>query len=239
MDVVDTLNVNVFQLSEVQVHNVHNAFIRYCLDPDMSMSRKWDAWQVIRNFFDEYVTTDKYLDIMDMFLERKRPDMGARVFEHISDKSRSRPTADAYVRFFKRIAQAPDSGPMRKILNLLKIDSSVQFTTQLYNAQMMAYLAMDMPHTAMDCWADVGRSVEGPSYQSMEIVFSVCAITGSQGFRTAQEIWNKMTKLGVDIPASVYVKYVAAVAAGDGVGSACSMLEKMEHSVGSAPTQFE
>ncbi|KAI1112189.1 complex I intermediate-associated protein [Nemania sp. NC0429] len=212
-EVIDTLSLHTAHYSIDERQTVRKSFVDYCLDKNNSMARVWDAYALLRQFFPEVEIEDRVL-IMDAFFERRRPDLACHVFGHMRshDNPRYRPTADTYVRCLEGIGRCPDEEPLRMIHNMLKMDTTIQLNTRLYNALMIGYIATDESQRALDFWKQVTTSSEGPSYATLEIVFRAYEAQ-AYGDTSARELWAKILKMEIDVPENVYASYLTALAA--------------------------
>ncbi|KAI4164817.1 MAG: hypothetical protein LQ342_001450 [Letrouitia transgressa] len=99
-----------------------------------------------------------------------------------------------------------------QIHNTLKIDTAVEPSTRLRNALMLAYTAAGEAQTALEFWADIEHSREGPSWNSILIAFRACE-TAPFGVEVAREIWARLKgQEGVDIRREAWGAYICALA---------------------------
>ncbi|KAI1865809.1 uncharacterized protein JN550_008067 [Neoarthrinium moseri] len=234
-EVIDTLSLHTVKFSAEERALVSKAFVGFCLDKNNSTARVWDAYALLRQFFPDTALEDR-VQIMDAFYARKRADMAAHVFGHMRQHSNHiyRPTLDIYVRALEGLGRCPDLESLKMIHNMLKMDTTIQPNTRLYNALMIAYTASDEIDRALDFWKDIDNSIEGPSYQSLEIIFRTYEAT-PYGIEPAQQLWAKLNTMEIDIPPKVAVAYAAALASHSLAEEARTILEEMEAEVGERP----
>lgn len=235
MDVIDTLGIHLKLLSMHERGLVQQELVKYCLDGNISTARAWDCYSLIRQFFPE-TSRGQRVRLMEGFFERKRADMACMVFGHMRAHPDDdiRPDLEAYVACLEGLGTYPDSDSLSMIHNMFKMDSLIQPNTRLFNAFMIAYVGCEGPQRAFDFWQQISNSADGPSYQSLEIVFRVCQKL-PYGYDKAQAIWDKVQKLDVEIPLNVYDAY-ALMAAGQGkLEKAKTLLLAREASYGAAP----
>jgi hypothetical protein len=121
--------------------------------------------------------------------------------------------------------------------NMFKMDSSIEPNTKLYNSLMMAYTECDEGNRALDFWHDITNSREGPSYESLELVFKACQ-ENAFGDRTAKEVWSKMRRREIELTREVFVAYVCALAGQGNMKEAQEMVETAEKDLGLKPDHF-
>ncbi|KAI0885454.1 complex I intermediate-associated protein [Annulohypoxylon maeteangense] len=238
-EVIDTLSLHTAYYSVVERSMVQEAFVNYCLYKKTSTARIWDAYSLLRQFFPE-TKPESRVRIMEALFERNRADMAAHTFGHMRaiGNPRLRPTLDTYVRFFEGIGKCPDEESMKIVHNMLKMDTTIQPNTLLYNALMIAHVACGLPYQSLDLWKDITTSPEGPSYASLEIVLRAYEIT-PDGDALADELWGKMQRMEIDIPRHVHFAYVVTMAAHSHLTKAKSLLEDMEKAFEQPPDSTE
>jgi len=234
-EVIDTLSMHTVSYSLEERAQVRGALIDFILDPKVSTARVWDCYSLLRQYFPETPPADR-VRLMDAFFARKRPDMAAYIFGHMRshDNPAMHPTEDVYIRCLEGFARLPDPDSLRMVHNMLKMDTKIQMTTRLYNALMLGYVACDDPGTALEFWRDITNSREGPSYNSLEIVFWACERL-PYGDRTARQIWAKMQRLDLEVPPQVFWAYCGALAGSGHVDEVIRLIRGMDVMVGYGP----
>ncbi|KAI0974033.1 complex I intermediate-associated protein [Xylaria arbuscula] len=234
-EVIDTLSLHTAHYSIAEREMVRLSFVDYCLDEKNSTARVWDAYALLRQFFPE-VENDAREAIMDAFFDRRRPDMACHVFGHMRshDNIRHRPTLDTYVRCLEGLGRCPDMESLKMIHNMVKMDTTVQLNTRLYNALMIGYVACDASHRALDFWKEITTSPEGPSYATLEIVFRAYEVQ-PYGDGPARELWAKITKMDVDVPEHVYAAYLTTLAAHGHLPDVKLLLDDYDNIIGRRP----
>ncbi|EQL02060.1 Complex I intermediate-associated protein 84 [Ophiocordyceps sinensis CO18] len=237
-DVMDILSAHSFLFSEEQREVVQNAFIAFCLDRNTSTRRAWDAYQLLNQFFQD-TSPARRTKLMEAFFDRRRPDMASMVFGHMRQHRNQsfHPRLDTYIRCLEGLAQHPDPKGLGVVHNMLKMDTTVQPTTKLYTAMMLAYAACDRPLAALDFWSEITRSREGPSYASLEAVFWTLERKPG-GCKRAREIWERIEGLDLEVPPAVYNAYVGAIAGSGELGAAQQAIMNMASTLGSEPDKM-
>jgi hypothetical protein len=211
-DMFDLLQTNVYHYSLEERARIRDRFVEFCLDRSHNDAQAWVAYQVIKAIFDETETSIR-TQLMNGFFERNRPDMASYVFGHMRQHNLTnrKPTLDTYIACLEGIASCEDAESLDMVHNMFKLDSAMTPNTKLYNALMLAYTAIGDGDRALEFWDDITNSIEGPSYQSLEIVFRACQIAPF-GDRTAKETWDKMRRMEIEITRDVWQAYVGALA---------------------------
>jgi ubiquitin-like modifier-activating enzyme ATG7 len=102
---------------------------------------------------------------------------------------------------------------------------------------MLAYIACDEPNRALDFWSDITNSTEGPTYNSIQIVFRACE-RKPFGDKPAREIWNKMRRMEIEVTPEVSSAYVGALAGQALLPEVKALIENMEADVGYGPDKI-
>ncbi|CAJ2502288.1 Uu.00g096820.m01.CDS01 [Anthostomella pinea] len=234
-EVIDTLSLHTVHYSITERHLVRKAFVDYCLDKTVSTARVWDAYALLRQFFPEVENEDR-VSIMDAFFDRGRADMACHVFGHMRSHGNPmhRPTLEVYVRCFEGIGRCPDLESLKMVHNMLKMDTTIQPNTLLYNSLMIAYIACDTSHQALDFWNEITNSPEGPSYSTLELVFRAYEVA-PYGDEPSRELWEKIKRMEIDVPIQVYSAYMTALAAHGQLAEVKVLMEGAEDVTGKRP----
>jgi hypothetical protein len=234
-EVIDILSLHTTHYSLEERGLVREAFVAYCLDKKNSTARVWDGYSLLRQFFPETEPTDR-TQLMNAFFDRKRPDMACYIFGHMRSHANpsQRPTPEVYVHCLEGLGRCPDRDSAKMVHNMLKMDTTIQPDTKIYNALMIAYLSCDDASTAIDFWNDIANSAEGPSYNSLAIVFQICEALPF-GDQRARKIWEKLQRMEVEVPPFVFWAYGGAIAGQGKVEEVKALIKGMEGDVGYPP----
>ena len=237
-DVLDTLQANTFHYTLPERATIINTFVLYCLDRNNNTSDAWEAYNLLRTVFQE-TPVEIRTKVMNEFFARKRSDMACHVFGHMRqhDRKEIRPVLETYIDCFRGIAGCQDKESLDMVHNMFKMDSSIEPNTKLYNSLMLAYTECEESDRALDFWQDITNSREGPSYESLELVFKACQEMPF-GDRTAKDVWSKMRRMEIEVTRDVFVAYVCALAGQALVEEAQEMVENAEKDLGLKPDVF-
>ncbi|KAJ8067422.1 hypothetical protein OCU04_004769 [Sclerotinia nivalis] len=234
-EVVDLLQVNTYHYTLSERARICDALLAFVFDKNNSEDRIWDAYRVVIHIFDETDVPTR-TRIMNEFFDRKRSDMACHVFGHMRQhiSPNKRPVRDTYIDCFVGIASCADGESLDMVHNMLKMDSTIEPNTRLYNSLMLAYTACEDASRSLHFWDDITNSREGPSYKSLEIVFQACQ-RKPFGDRPAREIWDKMKRMEIEITREVHAAYVGALAGQGKLDEVKVLVEAMEKDVGFGP----
>ena len=163
--------------------------------------------------------------------------MACYVFGHMRGHElvEIRPDTETYVQCFLGIGLCRDDESLRMVHNMMKMDVSIEPSTRLNNALMIAFSACGDNDRALDFWVDITNSREGPSYSSLEIVFRVCEGLDF-GESTAKEVWGMMRRMDVEVTKEVADAYVGALGGQAAREEGKGVVEGMERELGLVPS---
>lgn len=234
-DLVDLLHTHTYKYGVNQRAHIRDILVEFCLEQSNSTALTWNAYSILCQKFGE---TDVGIrtKLMNEFFQRGRTDMACHVFGHMRQQSTrdERPTIETYAACFEGIAKSSDHASLETIHNMLKLDIEIEPNTRLYNSLMLAYTGCGEPRRALEFWADIVHSREGPTYNSLQIALRACETTPF-GDRHAREIWSRLRKHDVQISRETYAAYIGALA-GQGLFSECThLVNGAERDVGHKP----
>ena len=231
-EIEDMLQTHAYHYTIDERASIINNFLSFILDRNNNTVRAWEAYTLMRSLFDETSTAIR-TRCMNEFFARKRCDMASHVFGHMRQHTihSRRPVIETYIQCFLGIAECEDREALDMVHNMLKMDSSIEPNTKLYNSLMLAYTACEDADRALNFWDDITNSTEGPSYRSLEIVFWACG-RKPFGDRLAREIWRKIKAMEIEVTRDVFVAYVGALAGQGKFEEARDLVEGMEKDVG-------
>jgi tetratricopeptide (TPR) repeat protein len=208
----DLLQTQAYHYTADERQRLLNALISFCLDRNTSTVRAWDAYCITRDILDELSVKERTI-LMNEFFARGRSDMACHIFGHMRQHPLPdrRPVLDTYIQCFLGIASLRDREHLDMVHNMLKMDSTVEPNTKLYNSLILAYTECEDADRALEFWEDITNSTEGPSYKSLEIVFRACG-RKPFGDKVARRIWNKMRSMEIEVTKEVFASYIAALA---------------------------
>lgn len=235
-DLTDLLNTYVFHYGLEQRASVRDVLLRHCLDSSTPTSRAWETYNILRQIFTETDIPTR-TTLMKNFFARNRPDMATLVFGHMRQqeiKSR-RPTVATYAQCLASLGRAGDLESLANVHNMIKLDSEIEPSTQLYNGLMLGYSGCGNTRRALEFWDDIIYSREGPSYASIQIAFQVCERSAGDGERIARDIWSKLQRFEIEVTREIYAAYVGALA-GHGLFDECvNLIDNVETKLAHKP----
>lgn len=234
-DALDLLRIHAYRLSPEQRAIIRKKLTAFIFEGGTSTADAWDAYQITRNTFPEMPREDR-IPIMNEFFTRKRSDMACHVFFHMRNHTHETivPNREVYVAAFTGFARNADAESLELVHNQLKLDLNVELDTQLRNALMLAYAATENNRRALEFWAEIAASAEGPTYNSIAIAFRSCeGMPFGDGH--AKSLWNRLKRLEIDIDKQIFTAYLGAIARNHLHDEALALVESVEDEYGFTP----
>ncbi|PSN64206.1 hypothetical protein BS50DRAFT_575653 [Corynespora cassiicola Philippines] len=237
-DAMEILQLHAHHFSPAQRVIISDKLARFILDGQTSTADAWDAYQILRHSFPE-TSRDMRIRIMNEFFARKRSDMACHVFFHMRNHPNDDVSAnrEVYIAAFTGFARNADTESLELAHNQLKLDLHVEMDTKMRNSLMLAYAAVGKSRRALEFWAEIGSSKEGPTYNSIAIAFRACERMPF-GDEHAKKIWRRLREMDVDIDKEIYTAYLSAVARNHLHEEALALVESAEDEYGFTPDLF-
>jgi hypothetical protein len=237
-DAKDLMQVHVHKYSPEQRHIIREQLVDFLLDRRNSTADAWDSYQILRQLFPE-TPRDVRLRLMNEFFDRKRSDMACHVFFHMRFHTQEdiRADRDVYAAALTGFARNKDKESLELAHNQLKLDLNVEPDTRLRNALMLAFAATGNQTRAFDYWTEIANSKEGPTYNSIVIVFRACEGM-PWGDEHAKRIWARLKRMDLDIDKRIFTAYLGAIANNYLYDEAVALLETAEDEYGFKPDLY-
>ncbi|KAI6248369.1 Complex I intermediate-associated protein 84, mitochondrial [Erysiphe necator] len=209
---VNILQTNIYHYTLTERGFIRDAFVKFCCNRYNSTLKAWDAYNILRQFFNE-TSVEQRTQIMNSFFERRRCDMACHTFGHMRQNTIQdrKPKLETYVSCLEGIAKLANREYLDIVHNMLKLDQDIEPNTTLYNALMLAYTSICEGGRALSFWKDITSRYEGPNYKSLEIFFWACQ-ESNEGSIEARKIYEKMNRMGVELTAPVLAEYMGSLA---------------------------
>jgi hypothetical protein len=237
-DAIDLLQVHAHHFGPAQRNVIQNHLVDFLFDRENSTADAWDTYQMLRTLFPE-TTRSVRIRIMNEFFDRKRSDMACHIFFHMRNHLNEAIAADrdVYVAAFAGFARNKDAESLELAHNQLKLDLNVELDTRLRNALMLAHAATGNNKRALEYWAEIVASSEGPTYNSIAIAFRSCEGM-PWGDQHAKPIWRRLKEMEVDIDKQIFTAYLGAIARNHLHDEAVAMVESVEDEYGFTPDLY-
>ncbi|KAF2195164.1 hypothetical protein K469DRAFT_698725 [Zopfia rhizophila CBS 207.26] len=237
-DAVDLLQIHAFHFDIDQRAVIRDQLVAFCLDRQNSTAHAWDTYQIFRQVFNE-TPREIRTKVMNEFFARRRSDMACHVFFHMRNHTSPdiNVDRDTYAAAFTGFARNADAESLELIHNQLKLDLNVELDTKLRNSLMLAYAATGNNRRALEFWAEIVASKEGPTYSSIAIAFRSCEGM-PWGDEHAKPIWRRLKEMDIDIDKEIFTAYIGALARNGLYAEVVKMVENVEEEYGFTPDLY-
>ncbi|RPA91587.1 hypothetical protein L873DRAFT_1713491 [Choiromyces venosus 120613-1] len=185
--------------------------ISHISNSNTSIEAAWDTYQILYQVFPE-TSVRQRTDIMTLFFELGRSDMGVMIFQHMRQSRTRKPLKYTYRAALLGVAANRDLEALKLVHNALKLDYQFDPDTRLLNCLMTAYVACGLPSRALEIWdGSIRRSVQGPDRESVAIALDAASRIPHGGVAQAQILWGQLRSAGYKFSASDYAAYVEAL----------------------------
>jgi len=214
-DAEDLLNTHAFQFSIAERQRIIEAVIDTCANPEMKAKQVWSIYRILRTVFDE-MNRESRSQLMVELMKRGHGEQGLQVFEHMRMHSRADviPDIDTYIKCFNSIGDLGDEDMFAKAHNLLKVDTSIDPTTRLYNTLIQTCVRCGLGRQALSFWDYIIASYEGPDINSIRFAFLACQYANG-GANKALAIHRRLEASGFKMD-GIYYSWVLAALGGQG-----------------------
>lgn len=211
-EVVDLLQTYAFKYSVAERAALLDAMSSFALAPEQDTARTWDAYMIFHQVFDLETSRALRQAVMERMFAANRADLAIHVFTRMSKHARpdARPDADTYAAALGGIARTKHADALEVVHNLLKLDTDVEPTTAVRTGLMLAYTAIGVPVRALELWADIALSPEGPSRASLHAALRACEVS-PYGAGAAREVWARIRQADVPLDEELLASYVSAL----------------------------
>ena len=237
-DAIDLVQMHAHKFSPDQRVVIRKSLAAFIMDGQTSTADAWDTYQILRSCFPETPRSDR-IPVMNEFFARKRSDMACHVFFHMRNTPHEDITAtkEVYVAAFTGFARNADAESLELAHNQLKLDLNVELDTKVRNALMLAYAATGDNRRALELWAEIGASNEGPTYNSIAIAFRSCEGMPF-GDQHAKSIWQRLKEMDIEIDKTIFTAYLGAISRNLLYDEAIALVESAEEEYGFTPDLY-
>lgn len=174
------------------------------------------------------ITLSHRHNLMHKLISHGRTDLGLELFHDMRHSDISQPTHDTYLIMLSGCAKTRDARTLEHIHNALRLDSSVEPDTSIFNALMLAYNRARLPEKALAIWEVLSQSAKLPDVETASLALHACVSLPRYGLIRAREIWTFMEDNEIHPTSSSYAALLsvfASVGKWDGI---LGLLERMD-----------
>jgi PPR repeat len=197
-------------------------------DPKMIwLEQLLPIYHIAQRWTTDSITLSHRHSLMHKLISLGRTDLGLELFHDMRLSDISQPTSETYLIMLSGCAKTKDTRTLEHIHSALRLDSSVEPDTSIFNALMLAYNRTHLPEKALAIWEVLSQSAKLPDVETASLALGACASLPRYGLIRAREIWTFMEHNKMRPTSSSYaalLEVFASVGKWDGI---IGLLERM------------
>jgi len=186
------------------------------------------VYHIVQRWAPETITLSHRHNLMQKLLFHGRSDLGLELFHDMRHSDISQPTNETYRIMLSGCAKTRDPQTLEHIHNALRLDSSIEPDTTLFNSLMLAYNRSRLPEKALAIWEVLSESSRIPDVETASLALDACVRLPRFGLIRARKIWTFMEDNHIEPSSSSYAALLsvfASVGKWDGI---VGLLERMD-----------
>jgi pentatricopeptide repeat protein len=166
--------------------------------------------------------------LMQRLISHGRTDLGLELFHDMRHSYVSQPTRETYAIMLSGCAKTRDAQTLEHIHNALRLDSSIEPDSALFNSLMFAYNRCRLPEKALAIWEVLSQSSRLPDVNTASLALDACVRLPRYGLIRAREIWTFMEDNHIEPVASSYAALLSVFASVGKWDGMMGLLERMD-----------
>lgn len=170
------------------------------------------VYHIVQQWAPETITLSHRHSLMQKLLFHGRSDLGLELFHDMRHSDISQPTKETYRIMLAGCAKTRDAQTLEHIHNALRLDSSIEPDTPLFNSLMLAYNRSRLPEKALAIWEVLSESSRIPDVETASLALDSCVRLPRYGLIRAREIWTFMEDNHIEPSSSSYAALLSVFA---------------------------
>jgi hypothetical protein len=216
-----------------RVPNWRNIVSSICLEAISDPETIWlesmlPVYHIVQHWAPETITLSHRHSLMHKLLLHGRTDLGMELFHDMRHSDVSQPNAETYSILLSGCARTRDAQTLDHVHDALRLDSSIEPDTSMFNSLMFAYNRSRLPGKALEIWEVLSASSRLPDVETATLALDACAGLPRGGLIRAREIWAFMEKNRIEPVPSSYAALLSVFASFGKWDGMMGLLERME-----------
>jgi hypothetical protein len=210
-----------------------NTLSSICLDvisdpSNVRMEPLLPVYHIVQRWAPETITLSHRHNLMQKLLFHGRSDLGLELFHDMRHSDISQPTKQTYEIMLSGCAKTRDAQTLEHIHNALRLDSSIEPDTPLFNSLMLAYNRSRLPEKALAIWEVLSESSRLPDVETASLALDACVRLPRYGLIRARKIWTFMEDNQIEPSSSSYAALLSVFATVGKWDGMLGLLERMD-----------
>jgi pentatricopeptide repeat protein len=216
-----------------RVPNWQNSLSSICLSVLSDPKTIWlepllPVYHIVQRWAPNTITLSHRHSLMQKLISHGRTDLGLELFHDMRHSDISQPNRDTYSLMLSGCAKTRDAQTLEHIHNALRLDSSIEPDTDLFNSLMLAYNRSRLPQKALAIWEVLSESSKIPDVETATLALDACVRLPRYGLLKAREIWTFMENNQIEPVPSSYAALLAVFASVGKWDAMVGLLERMD-----------
>lgn len=186
------------------------------------------VYHIVQHWAPDTITLSHRHSLMYKLLLHGRTDLGMELFHDMRNSDVSQPNAETYSILLSGCARTRDAQTLGHVHDALRLDSSIEPDTAMFNSLMLAYNRSRLPGKALEIWEVLSASSRLPDVETTTLALDACAGLSRGALIRAREIWTFMEKNGIEPVSSSYAALLSVFASIGKWDGMMGLLERME-----------
>jgi pentatricopeptide repeat protein len=186
------------------------------------------VYHIAQRWVSDTIALSHRHNLMHKLISHGRTDLGLELFHDMRHSDTSQPTAETYLILLSGCAKTRDARTLEQVHSALRLDSSVEPDTSVFNALMLAYNHCHLPEKTLAIWEVLSQSARLPDVETASLALAACATLPRYGLIRAREIWTFMEDNSIPPTSSSYAALLSVFASVGKWDGMIGLLERMD-----------
>ena len=186
------------------------------------------VYHIVQRWAPSNITLSHRHTLMHKLISQGRTDLGLELFHDMRHSDISQPTRETYAVMLAGCGKTRDAQTLEHIHNALRLDSSIEPDSALFNLLMLAYNRSQLPEKSLAIWDVLSQSSRRPDVETASLALEACVRLPRYGLLRARGIWTFMENNDMDPPSSSYAALLTVFASVGKWDGMMGLLESME-----------
>ena len=185
-------------------------------------------YHIAQRWASDLITLSHRHNLLHKLISHGRTDLGLELFHDMRHSDISQPTSETYLILLAGCAKTRDARTLEHVHNALRLDSSVEPDTDMFNALILAYNQSRLPEKALAIWEVLSQSAKLPDVETASLALAACVSLPRYGLIRAREIWTFMEENDIRPTSSSYAALLSVFASVGKWDGMIGLLERMD-----------
>jgi len=186
------------------------------------------VYHIVHTWAPDAITLSHRHTIMEKIIARGRTDIGFELFHDMRNSAISQPTRETYIIMLSGCAKTRDAQTLEHVHNALRLDSSIEPDTDLFNSLMLCYNRCRLPLKSLSMWEVLSESSRPPDVETAALALEACVQLRQYSLIRARQIWSYLEKNKIEPSPNAFAALLAVFARVGKWDGMMGLLERMD-----------